>query len=168
MLPKAVYRGLQGLESAASSVMAVVLMVAGIGLLRDRAWSLKLARYWAYYAFPAAAVSVVLSVRYVLPEVPDASVGGGMVNGAFMLLMLWAYPFLLLRQLPTAAVKAYLDARQHQRQYPGPSSAYPVEPRPTQASSSRADAPPPASSPSLHRSNHSTWRDDPWNDPSSQ
>lgn len=150
------YRAVQATESALTATMAVVLILAGVGLLRDRAWALRLARYWAFYAIPASAVTVVMSVRYVLPEVPGGSVGGGMVNGAIMLLAFWAFPVLLLRHLPTQPVKDYLAQRAAQR---GEASY-----------ADRADAPTVSTSnpPAAPRSTDSTWRDDPWNDPSSR
>ena len=157
---KPVYRIGQAVESTLSSIMALALIAAGIGLLRDRVWSLKLTRWWAFYAIPAAGISVVLSMRYALPEVPDAPAGGGVINGAFMLLVLWAFPILLLRVLPTRQVKDYLNQRVAQRggqpvSTPIAPPAAPASPTPTDRSSSSEPA-------------QTTWRDDPWNDPGSK
>lgn len=162
---KPVYRIGQAVESTASMVMALVLIAAGIGLLRDRPWALKLTKAWAYFAIPAAVVSVVLSVRYALPELPDAPTGGAMLNAAFMLIMLWAFPVLLLRHLPTAPVKAYLADREQQRTGTSPMPANTSAPS---ATATPHPTPPPAThAPAVTRPDDMTWRDDPWNDPSS-
>lgn len=172
-LNKPVYRIVQGIESVASMVMAAVLFLAGIGLLRDRTWSLKLAKGWALYAVPAAAVSVVLSMRYVYPEVPEYSAGSAMFSSAMMLIVLWAFPLLLLRQLPTPQVKAYLAQRDQQRAGKSamPSAAPPSD-TPAQATPPAPPAspsvPPPSSPPPATRPGDNTWRDDPWNDPNSR
>ena len=167
-LSKPVYRVGQGVESVASMVMAVVLMVAGIGLLRERAWSLRLAKWWAWYAIPAAAVSVVLTMRYVYPEVPDVSVGTGAISSAFMLIVLWAFPVLLLRQLPSEQVKAYLSLRERQSAgaaaIPTPANT-PAEPAPVSAPTPQSPQPPQAPAPPPSPPRDNTWRDDPWNDP---
>ena len=169
---KPVYRIGQGIESIGSAVMALVLIAAGIGLLRGRAWSLKLARWWAFYAIPAAGVSVILSVRYVLPEMPDASVGGGMINGAFMLAVLWALPVLLLKQLPIEPVKNYLAAREAQRS--GTAARVGTQPIFHRTSSAdpmpspRDTTSPPPEPQATSQPADTTWRDDPWNDPGSQ
>lgn len=184
-----VYRVGQAVESIGSMVMAGVLFIGGIGLLRDQAWALKLTKYWAYYAIPAAVVTVVLSVRYALPALPDGPTGpgGGMLNAAFMLIVLWAFPVLLLRQLPTAKVKDYLAWRSKQRAaatsmpsndgtsqaataaVPSGATNAPTSPlssssnTPKQSSSSASTPSRPAMRPI-----HNIWRDDPWNDPSSK
>lgn len=166
-----IYRVGQLIESSCSTVMAGVMIVAGIGLLRGRGWALKLTRWWAYYAIPAAGVSVVLYVRYMLPAMPDASAGGGLMQGAVMLLSLWIFPVLLLSVLPTDAVKAYLLARQGQAKSPArPMSSDAASGRdamsngplvPTLPSSEVRQA---ASDVPASRSADTTWRDDPWND----
>lgn len=168
---KPVYRVGQAIESLGSIIMAMVLIAAGLGLLRGRAWSLKLARWWAFYALPAAAVSVILSVRYVLPEMPEASAAGGMINGAFMLIMLWVFPVLLLKQLPSKSVKTYLAALEAQRT----GTAAPVGTQPFAHTTPSAGPTPPSTTstkppptPTSSQPADTTWRDDPWNDPSSQ
>lgn len=172
-LSKPVFRVGQGVESAISMIMAGVLFIAGVGLLRDRAWSLRLAKWWAFYAIPTAALTVVLTMRYVYPEMPEYSPGGVMLSSAFMLVVLWAFPVLLLRQLPTAQVKAYLAQCDQQRlsaaampmntnppTAPAPPGPPPSRTQPPQPPSPQAPAPiPPADN---------TWRDDPWNDPGSR
>lgn len=166
-----VYRVGQAIESVGSALMALILIAAGVGLLRGWAWSLKLARWWAFFAIPAAGVSVVLTVRFAMPEMPDATSGGGMVNGAFMLVMLWIFPVLLLKQLPTDAVKAYLAAREAQRT--GNSTGVGAQPVSHNTPPAGAMPSPPAStsppaSPTNAQPADTTWRDDPWNDPSSR
>ncbi|MBX2851510.1 MAG: hypothetical protein KTR15_07185 [Phycisphaeraceae bacterium] len=168
VLSKPAYRVGQGIESVGSMAMALVLIIAGVGMLRDRAWSLKLAKWWAFYAIPSAAVTVVLSMRYVYPELPDAPVGGALLSSAFMLVLLWAVPVLLLRQLPTTHVKAYLAQRDQQRAgvSPMPAAANmgvaPVSANPPAPQAPSQDEPP---APPPTRPADNTWRDDPWNDP---
>lgn len=174
-LRKPVYRIGQGIESVGSAVMSLMLIVTGIGLLGDRVWSLKLGRWWAYFAIPAGAVSVVLSVRYMMPEMPEATTGGVMFSGALMLVVVWTLPVLLLTQLPNAVVKQYLAARQARR------TASNVMPRPQQTASDAPDTstPPRSTGESARPTPAATnlpptqtvdtnWRDDPWNDPTSQ
>ena len=173
VLRKPVYRVGQGIESAGSAVMAVLLIVGGIGLLIDRPWALKLTRWWSFYAIPAAACSVVLAMRYVYPEMPDAPVGGAVIAGAMMLLALWAFPVLLLKVLPSATVKSYLAERDKQRAHAAPAhpqaTAQPSPPPPPPAApleppgATTPQPPPPATRPM-----DNTWRDDPWNDPNSR
>lgn len=168
------YRIGQGLESFASSIMALVLILAGVGLLSGRPWALKLTKWWAYYAIPAAAISVVLTMRHLLPQMPEATTGRGMVYAGFTLIALWAFPVMLLRQLPTKQVKAYLAWRDRQR-YATPSTPMPT---PTQTSPNtkrlpanattpnQTQAPAPQQAAPVTRPISNTWRDDPWNDPS--
>lgn len=167
-----VYRVGQAIESVGSAFMALALIAAGVGLLRGWAWSLKLARWWAFYAIPAAGVSVVLTVRYAMPEMPDTTSGGGMINGAFMLVMLWVFPVLLLKQLPTESVKAYLAAREAHRTGTaarvGTPPVSPNTPSAGTAPSAPASTSPPSASPTNAHPTDTTWRDDPWNDPSSR
>ena len=118
---------------------------------------------WAIYAIPAAACSVVLTLRYVFPEVADVSRGDALLNSAFMLIVLWAFPVLLLRQLPTNEVKAYLAGRAKQRVTtnsmpeapPHPASPMTEEPPPLSEAAPASHDTPPADN---------TWRDDPWSD----
>ncbi|MFK7789873.1 MAG: hypothetical protein AB8C95_10340 [Phycisphaeraceae bacterium] len=181
-----VYRVGQGLESFASSIMALMLIVAGVGLLASRTWALKLTKWWSYYAIPAAAISVVLTTRYLLPEMPEATSGRGMLYAGFMLIALWAFPVMLLRQLPTKQVKAYLAWRDRQRYAPTSSpmssttqldaSSHSATtnantPNQTQATPSlpaRPTTPAPRPAQPTMRPIDNTWRDDPWNDPSSK
>ncbi|MEO0476535.1 MAG: hypothetical protein AAF085_11290 [Planctomycetota bacterium] len=173
VLRKPVYRVAQGVESFGSMAMAVVLIVGGIGLLMDRAWAIRPCRWWAYYALPAAACTVVLTFRYIYPEMPDAPVGGTIFVSILMLLALWAFPVLLLRHLPTATVRAYLVQREQQRAravampaQPASTLQQPAPPPPaTTAATTPAQAAPtntPATTPTPPADN--TWRDDPWND----
>jgi hypothetical protein len=164
-LSKPVYRAGQGIESVASMAMALVLILAGIGLLRDKTWSLRFAKWWAFYAIPSAAATVVLSMRYVYPELPDAPVGGEVLNGLFMLILLWAFPVLLLRQLPTQQVKLYLANRDQQRAGGSPLPTIDNAPAgPVEASPSTPQPPPHPET----RPGDNTWRNDPWNDAGSK
>lgn len=174
-LRKPVYRVGQGIESFASAVMSLVLMVTGVSLLWNRAWSLKLARWWAYYAIPAGAVSVVLSVRYMLPEMPDATSAGMVFSGVLMLVVAWTLPVLLLTQLPIDTVRQYLSAHQARRSAnttmprPQPPTTPTAPPHTPPQPSAKAASPAPAAAPAPPTpAAETTWRDDPWNDPSSQ
>ncbi len=162
-----VYRIGQGIESLASTVMAMVLIIAGIGLLRDRLWALKVLKGWAYYAILVAVVSVILTMRYVLPEMPDAPTGGGMVQAGFMLIVLWAFPVLLLRQLPTTQVKTYLAWATQQRTDTTAKHTNTNAPQ-TQSNASPPQTPAVTLTPPAAQSADTTWRDDPWNDSSSK
>ncbi|MEM9347826.1 MAG: hypothetical protein AAGB26_14545 [Planctomycetota bacterium] len=157
------YRIGQAVESTGSAFMAMLLLVGGYGLLRDKRWSLKLARWWAIYAIPAAAVTVALSTRYALPEVPNAP-SNGTFNAILMLLAMWAFPVLLLRQLPTEAVKNYLAHQETQRDGSpvAPAASPAPSDQPPLGTQDRSASPPDPLSPP---STGSTWRDDPWNDP---
>ena len=165
-LSKPVYRIGSAIESVLTVVMSLVLIVAGIGLLRDRIGALKLTRWWAYYTIPAAVVSVLLSFNYVLPEMPNAPSGsgaGGTLYAGLMLLTLWAFPVIVLRHLPTTQVKTYLAARQQGQASHPATMDIATPPASTQARRTDARQGSDAASPSA-----STWRDDPWNDNTSQ
>ena len=49
-LGKPVYRWLFGLEAVLGLVMAGVLVTAGVGLLRDQLWAIRLTRIWGFFA----------------------------------------------------------------------------------------------------------------------
>jgi hypothetical protein len=182
-LEKPVYRVGQSIESLASSVMALMLIVGGVGLLAGRSWSLKLTKWWSYYALPAAAIGVVLGMRYIVPEMSSGSTGMAMFQAGLMLLALWSFPVMLLRHLPTDEVKAYLAYRDRQRTAGATAppkrtantrdaeshaaspattddtTTTPTEPKPAPTTEPAAPAATPLST---------TWRDDPWNDPNSK
>ncbi|MEM9020499.1 MAG: hypothetical protein AAGC44_08030 [Planctomycetota bacterium] len=162
-----VYRVGLGFKALASSAMACVLFAVGLGLMRDRRWTIRLAKVWAIYAIASAVFITVLQALYVVPNVPaakDGAAGFQYVSMAFMLLVLCIFPVLLLRQLPTEAVKNYLAYQEAQRGGPpvvDTGSPAPFDRRSPVADDAPPQAPPPPSPPSTG----STWRDDPWNDP---
>ncbi|MFN3168533.1 MAG: hypothetical protein ACE37H_15845 [Phycisphaeraceae bacterium] len=174
-LGKPVYRVGLGIEAGLGLVMAGALIVAGVGLLLDKLWALRLARVWGFYALVASAFSVVLVTRYVTPETPSATPGTEMMGACCMLPMLWLFPVLLLTMLNGQSVRRYLQWR---AQHAGPGQPVatrvvahdtdaPERPaaRPTSATlDSESTAPGPPSDPPPP-SDHDTWRDDPWNDP---
>lgn len=172
-LNKPGYRGYLGVAGALDSLAAVMAIVAGIGLLRVSRWGRRLAMIWGGYALVSSAVGVVMSCRYLFPEIiatssqsiPDGSV---YFFGLLMLLVLWAFPATLLTVLMFAGAKREID-RPAGVPRPAPASAdrpmsapphatpVPAAPGQTQAHTATTPAPPP---PALQ-----TWRDDPWNDP---
>jgi len=188
-LGKPAYRIGLGVEAGLSLLMAGVLIVAGIGLLMDKLWALRLTRVWAFYALVASAFSVVLITRYVTPETPSVAPGSEIMGAFCMLPMLWLFPVLLLTMLGRPAVREYMRWRAGQPRgsapvrSPGPQDQPPLPdrpaPRPTacpdtpgQHDASRPPTPsgpesePPGDGPSPP--GHDTWRDDPWNDPGSR
>lgn len=162
-LSKPVYRVGSAVESLASVVMSIVLIVAGIGLLRDRVGALRLTRWWAYFTIPAAVATVLLSFFYLLPAIPDASSRGGALYSGLMLLTLWAFPVLLLRHLPTPPVKTYLAARSQGATTSAPPVSVAREFGGPEDTDNGARPNVRSATPS-----ESTWRDDPWNDNTSQ
>ncbi|MGB0766552.1 MAG: hypothetical protein ACPGYV_02445 [Phycisphaeraceae bacterium] len=175
-----VYRGGLGVKTLASLGMAGVLVVAGFGLLRDQAWSLRLARVWAWYAIGSAGFVAVLQSVYLVPAMQQhAPAVGGMAGAAYFgiavsLVLLCVFPVLLLRLLPAPAVVDYLN-NPASRGTRSPAAATPAytyrPPTPTHAQTPPTPATRPmldASSQVSPRAADTTWRDDPWNDPSSQ
>ncbi len=165
------YRALLGIESLVTALMAVVVIVAGVGLLLGRLWSLRFAKIWAYYAIVLAVVDVVATARFVFPHTTE-SAGGSGISMVCMLPMLWLFPVLLITMLSRPAVIQYLRWRSTQEvssaaasavQQPPPIVQPPAEPRPP---APRPSAPAAPTTPADPRD--TTWRDDPWNDPNSQ
>lgn len=166
-----------GVNALVGAGMAVVLIVAGVGLLMDKRWSVWLAKVWAYVALVCGVVTVVLHSRYVMPAMASAPPGGAVVLAACMLPLLWLFPVLVLTLLGRPVVMDYFDRkrahdpvahalRTHAVQAPdGPpprreTADRPAapHPRPTDRPASRQAQRPPGQ----------TWRDDPWNDPGSK
>lgn len=184
VLREPAYRVVEGIESALTMLMAVVLFVAGVGLLRGQLWGLRLTRWWAYYALASAVASVVLEMRYVQPHTGNVPPGLGLVSAVFMLLMLWSFPVLLLTVLRRPVVIDYLRWRATQgagqpsmpgRPVAQTTASYasdaPERPTPTPLTPTPPESTPPpkAPPPAPPRSPvPDTWRDDPWNDPNSQ
>lgn len=163
-LKQPVYRAVQGIESSAGLVMAVVLVIASIGLFRDRLWSIRLARWWAMFGLVSAVVTTVLNVNYILPLTPElsGSRGMGLASALVMLPLLWALPVLILTVLSRPVVVDYLKTRAEQTR---PRSYQEV----VQSAGNQHSAPPPDSSdPAPGPPSQDSWRDDPWNDPSSR
>lgn len=161
-----VFRAGLGLKSLASAGMGGMLIAIGIGLLRDQAWSLKLAKIWALYAIASALFITVLQSVYLVPNIPLAQNSAGAVwaqyvGMAFMFILLCIFPLLLIKLLPSKSVCAYLNKQV------ASSAAMPINIEPTtSAPAARPVANPrQASSPDL-TPQQTTWRDDPWNDPS--
>jgi len=168
-----VFRGYSIVQGALNSAMAVVLIAAGIGLLRLRLWGRRLALVWSIYAVVGSVVSVVMVGRYLLPEFIAVSnqplpAGFEVFASAIILLALWFFPVTLFTLLKLPTVMRMMEAAAHaprpQVQPFDPPLPAPVPgPAPhgmgdTQASAGHnPSAPPPA---------EQTWRDDPWNDPS--
>jgi len=167
------FRIVNGVESFVSTVMSVVLLAGGIGLLMDRRWGIRLAQVWGFYALVLGVINVVLQVRYVVPaspSLPPGSDGLAMVSGIGCYLpIFWLFPVLLLTMLNRPIVLDYMRWRASQR---GGGSAVPMSmpthepprtmPRPGQT--------PPTTPPRAQGTAdpQQTWRDDPWNDPNSQ
>lgn len=170
-LEQPAYRITLGVESLIGSLFAAALIVAGIGLLRGQFWALRLARAWACYALLAAALTVVLQVRFVLPGVSSAVPGTEIFSAMCMLPLLWAFPVLILTLLSRPVVTDYLRRPKHppveqaaiapHLQPPADADAAPSPQTPPTAPRARPSVP---SSDPLQ----DTWRDDPWNDPKSQ
>lgn len=190
-LDQPVYRIGLGVESAMSLLMAGLLCVAGLGLLMERRWSLRLTRIWSCYALVGAAVTVILEARYVLPQSTSATPGSEVLGVFCILPVFWVFPVLLLVMLGRPAVSDYLRWRSQQPRsampiaapmppgYPAqapptpqlPASAPTAGPEgvsPTQPPAPRAGVAPPSPADPPPNPRHETWRDDPWNDPSSQ
>lgn len=188
-LRKPVYRIGLGIKSSLSLIMAGVLFVAGIGLLFSRLWSIRLTRIWGFYALVAAAVTVTLHFRYLMPENMDAPPGLNVTDIAYMLLLLWFFPVLLITMLGRPVVLEYLHWRQRQPRNvaPQPHATHPqmVPPAqpphnppmapnepPLEASSTpdrtQKRSPSPPTTPPSPAPAQETWRDDPWNDPNSK
>jgi len=188
-LGKPAYRIGLGVEAGLSLAMAGVLIVAGVGLLMDKLWALRLTRVWAFYALVASAFSVVLITRYVTPETPSVAPGSQIMGALCMLPMLWLFPVLLLTMLGRPAVREYLRWRAGQPRGGAPMQPADAAPpqavpeRPAPRPTTRTD-PPGRDDPAPVRETrgtdrdpsgddqsppgHDTWRDDPWNDPTSR
>lgn len=168
-LGKPVYRWLFGLEAVLGVVMAGVLVTAGIGLLRDQLWAIRLTRIWGFFALGSAVLTVVLQVRFVMSGISSMPPGAGVLAMSCMLPLLWAFPILLLTLLGRPVVIDYLRWRAAQGSGHGQMPSRPVaqttETYASNAPERRATTPPPAPPRSPVPD---SWRDDPWNDPNSQ
>jgi hypothetical protein len=178
-LEKPAYRGYLAVAGGLDSLAAVLAVVAGIGLLMVRPWGRRLAMGWAGYALISAAAGVVMACRYLFPEIASTSsqpIPDGAVYffGILMLLVLWAFPAVLLTLLTLAGAKRAFDRPPPAprpapmpihlaRSMPGPTPpAQHAAPQPPAATGPPAspDPAPPTPAPAQQ-----TWRDDPWNDP---
>jgi len=166
-LSKPIYRVLWGAESALGAVMAGLLIAGGIGLLQDRAWGVRLAKLWAYFAIGSAAFTIFLQAKFVIPEYPAAISGSAMPVLACMLPVLWVFPVLLLTLSTRPVVTNYLSARANQ---PRLYRTSPMPHDPTMPQQLAPPTQPAARAPSAPRVDedapplNETWRDDPWND----
>lgn len=182
-LRKPAYRIGVGVESAVGLAMAVGLFAAGVGLLRDRLWSVRVAQGWSLWALLSAVVTLVLQARYLFPEMSiemesqmqrQLPPGLVVVMGACMLPVFWAFPIAVLTILGRRPVMEYLRWRAGD----GPGQAMgggvrPLDPAPRliedepgveQGGNANAtDNQIPTTPPAMQ-----TWRDDPWNDPESK
>jgi hypothetical protein len=166
-----VYRIGTGLKAVLSLLMAGVLIGAGVGLIKNQFWALRLAKIWGIYAILSAIANTILPMVYIVPNLTASSSMPGVTEVAmyvvmvFLLIIMCIFPALLIFLLPSRNVAAYL---QHQTAgqpqsapYPAatahrepPTSALPTARKPTSPA-------PPVSATDM------TWRDDPWNDPNS-
>lgn len=175
---KAQYRSMQSgllrtymaVEGAVSSVMAVLLIVAGIGLLRLKRWARRLGVVWACYAIAGSLLYIVVLNYYLLPDILAASPQqvprwAEVVMMFFILLVLWAFPAALLTLLRLPVSGRVFEAAATEAAAPPPispsipSSASPAE-RVSESAPPPTEPPTQAPPPAEH-----TWRDDPWNDP---
>lgn len=170
-LDSPVYRVMTGVKGAAGMGLGVLLITAGIGLLRERLWSLKAARLWAFSAMALSVVAVTLQMRYVMPNTTTAS-QGGMSFGALMSLgLMWLFPLLILKVLCRPVVADYLAHRESHGTTPQPRTmAHASNQPPTQSSGQPPAGHTPAPRPGTSAGDQAayptdTWRDDPWNDP---
>lgn len=187
-LEKPGYRVTLGIKGAVGGVMAGLLIAAGVGLLRDQLWAVRLAKAWAWYALVAAVVNVVLQARYVVPEMSSEITGaqgvGTVMLTACMLPILWAFPVCVLTLLGRPVVMDYLRWRSggsggSGQPRPATTQDYAVERFASETPSANAPgqnaSPDPPSQPPRSASRpgdagraSQTWRDDPWNDANSQ
>jgi len=162
-----VYRTGLGIKSLLSLAMAGMLIAVGVGLMRDRLWSIRFTRIWAAYAIVAAVATAFLHTQFIVPEIPASAkafgdiVGGKYLGMALMMAVLCIFPALLLLVLPKPHVVAYLRERASTKDSPSVLQAQAPEPGP--ADQQQAQAPMPDQDLS-----QTTWRDDPWNDPGSR
>lgn len=185
-----VFRWGTAVDGLAGLVMAMALLAAGVGLLKDQLWALKLARAWAWFGLVSAVVTVVLQVRYVMPNVPTGVAVSplvmSMASAACTLPFMWLFPVLVLTVLSRPVVWGYLRA-QSSASGGGRTSAFPFGAGGSDGFGAM-DASPPGSPDSTSRGGEATgssdqnqpkrsvdlpdvdptlqtWRDDPWNDP---
>lgn len=161
-----VYRIGIGLKAVMSLLMAGCLIGAGIGLIRNQPWSLRLARLWGWYAIVSSIAVTILQTVYVVPNIELAQAPPGMAAAQYIsmtvvLMLMCVFPVLLIWVLPSRSVTAYLNQQSTGQPVPKPAST-PVAP----ASPHSTQTPPPSAQQPSARDQ--TWRDDPWNDPNSQ
>lgn len=167
-LKQPTYRVALGSESAVGAAMAGMLLVAGIGLLRDQRWALRLARVWAYFALVSAVVTVVLQARFVMPHVSSGPPGSAVLGSVCMLPVFWLFPVLVLTVLGRPGVARYMQWKAKQS---GASPFGPIQNpmSPPQSPQETTQQAPPSPAQRLQSDTppaDRTWRDDPWNDPS--
>lgn len=177
VLSNGVFRGYLVIQGALDSLAALVLIVAGIGLLRVEKWGRRLAVAWGGYSLLSSGIYIVMINRYLIPEamavsrqpLPDWI---GVFFSLVILVALWAFPSALLALLTLKRVKRVFDEPPPVRvplyaasPLPVSSGAH-VQPvaDPSTGNAAMASSPLPAPAapppPALQ-----TWRDDPWNDP---
>ena len=160
-LQNRVYRGYFAVQGGLDSVAAVLLIVAGIGLLRLQCWARRVAMGWAGYMLVSTTAGVVMAYVYLFPKLIASSpqhlpAGAAEVMSVFMLLVLWVFPASLLTLLMLPSVKHAITQAAAAR--PLMDSASPQSVSAPPLTDERAAGPPPPTA-------QQTWRDDPWNDP---
>lgn len=167
------YRIGLGLKSVLSLLMVGMLIGAGVGLLRNQPWSIRLARTWGLYAILSGIAITVMQSVYVVPkmELPPAL---AMHIGMFLMLLLQSiFPVLLLFLLPSRKVVAYLKHKSSGTpmalpQANAPQNTATQDTTPQSSVSPKSTPAEPAPPTRQTGTTDTTWRDDPWNDPSSR
>lgn len=165
-LTEPLYRAGLGLKSLASAVMACLLIAVGVGLMRSQPWSLRLARIWALYAIASALFITVMQAIYLVPHIPlvqnsAGAAGAQYVGMGFMFIVLCVFPILLIKLLPSKAVREYLSVSAT-ADAPVPLGNEPIKGDSKPATQTSQTIPPDISP------QQTTWRNDPWDDASSK
>ncbi len=114
------HAGMYAVSGGAGMMVATLLLIAGIGMLRRRPWSVSANRWWAVLKMLLVVGQVAFAILIqdeVVAEItrndPNAAaMGAGFVSVAvgigfaFVLLWGWAYPVFLLIWLSRRGVKA--------------------------------------------------------------
>ena len=72
-LQNRVYRGYFAVQGGLDSVAAVLLIIAGIGLLRLQYWARRVAMGWAGYMLVSTTAGVVMAYVYLFPKLIASS-----------------------------------------------------------------------------------------------
>ena len=163
------YRAFMAVEGLLGGLMALVLIVSGIGMLTRQRLAYRMALIWCGYGIVAAVINSVMLAIFRLPEMLEAQSQPSspvMVWGLaiFLMLFLWIYPVTIGLLLMWPGTRAY--ARSLGTQWSDVRSAVqglvPAgrggEDLGTQMAGDDVDQPGPIAE-------HQTYRDDPWNDP---